>query len=70
MTSDFSSPVRGRPILGAIAGLLLGIGVSLDLRMFGVISLDSVLVVALTPAMLVLGGIIGAIHPLGFLRRG
>jgi hypothetical protein len=65
MNSDTPAPVRGRPILGAFAGLLLGIGISLDLLMFGVIPLESVLVVAIPPASLLLGGVIGALHPLG-----
>jgi hypothetical protein len=62
--------VRGRPFLGAVSGLLLATGVTLDLLVFGTIPLDHALVVVLPPAGLVLGGLIGALHPLGFLRRG
>ena len=34
---------RGRPILGAVMGLLLGVFVALDLLLFGIVAFDSAL---------------------------
>ncbi len=41
---------RGRPIRGAVAGLFLGLFVSLDLVIFGVLALDAA-VLALIPLL-------------------
>lgn len=46
---------RGRPVLGAIAGLFLGLFVGLDLAQFGVRPPDNVSVIVLPLAGLVLG---------------
>ena len=55
---------RGRPIRGAIAGLFFGLFVSLDLVVFGVVALDSNLLV-LMPVLGLAGGIaLGLTAPL------
>ena len=62
-------PVRGRPILGGFFGLLLGIFGAFDLLQMSFMPLDSVLVVVLPLAGLVLGALLGMLAPLRFLRR-
>jgi hypothetical protein len=57
--------VKGRPVLGAIAGLFFGLFVFLDLVFFKVIGSDSILFVALPIAGLVLGIALGLWKPLG-----
>ncbi|HEY4410558.1 MAG TPA: hypothetical protein VGO87_11810 [Acidimicrobiia bacterium] len=47
---------RGRPIRGAIAGLFFGLFLSLDLVIFGVVAIDSNLLV-LFPVLGLAGGI-------------
>jgi hypothetical protein len=55
---------RGRPVRGAIAGLLLGLFVSLDLVIFGVVALDAD-VLALIPLLGILAGVLlGVTAPL------
>ncbi len=61
--------MRGRPILGAVSGLFLGLFVAFDLLMFGVIASDSPLFVLLPVALLAVGIVLGAAAPLG-RRRG
>jgi uncharacterized YccA/Bax inhibitor family protein len=56
---------RGRPVLGAICGLFLGIFVALDLLMFNVRPLDTLSVVVLPLVGLVLGIVIGLAAPFG-----
>ena len=64
-------PARhGRPVIGAIAGLLFGLFLAVDLLLLGTIPLDNALVVILPLAGLVLGIAIGIFAPLGFLKRG
>lgn len=60
---------RGRPVIGAIAGLLFGIALSVDLLLMGTIALDSPLVVLLPVIFLLLGAVAGFFAPLRFLRR-
>ena len=56
---------RGRPVLGAIAGLLLGAFVAIDLMMFKVHRLDDVSVFGLPAIGLVLGILLGVVAPFG-----
>jgi hypothetical protein len=56
---------RGRPILGAIAGLFLGALVAADLALFGVRPLDEIAVYGFPIAGLLLGLLIGLWAPLG-----
>jgi hypothetical protein len=46
---------KGRPILGAFAGFFLGLFVAIDLLIFSVIQLDSIVVIILPILGLVLG---------------
>ena len=57
--------VRGRPILGAFGGLLFGLGLSLVLLTTGVLATNSILLVILPIALLVLGIVWAVIAPLG-----
>lgn len=61
--------LRGRPVLGSIFGLLLGIAVAADLLLLGAFALDSAMVVVLPIVFLVLGLLGGLYAPLGYLRR-
>jgi len=56
---------RGHPILGAIAGFLFGLFLGLTLLVAGVLALDSILLVVLPLALLVLGIVWGVAAPLG-----
>jgi hypothetical protein len=55
---------RGHPIRGAIAGLLFGIFVSLDLVIFGVLALDANLLALIPVLGLVAGVLLGVTTPL------
>ena len=57
--------VRGRPILGAFGGLLLGLGLSVVLLTTRVVASDSIVLVVLPLALLVLGIVWGIAAPLG-----
>jgi hypothetical protein len=57
----------GRPVLGAISGLLFGIFLALDLQQFAIRPLDSFSVIGLPAIGLVVGLALGLTHP---LRRG
>jgi hypothetical protein len=57
--------MRGRPVFGAISGLLFGLFVALDLILFGLVPLDSVLALVLPVVGLVLGIVVGVTTPLG-----
>lgn len=59
--------MRGRPVLGAVSGLFLGIFVALDLQQFGVRPLDNFSVIGLPLVGLALGLVLGLTGP---LRRG
>lgn len=56
---------RGRPVLGAFAGLFLGLFGGIDLVLFKVVATNSILVIALPVAGLVLGLVLGFAAPLG-----
>lgn len=60
---------RGRPVIGAIAGFLLGLFLAVDLLLLGVIPLDNALVVVLPVLFLVAGVGVGFFAPFGSLRR-
>jgi hypothetical protein len=62
-------PVRGRPLLGAVCGLLLGVFLAFDLLQMSLMPLSSPLVVAVPAGGLVLGALLGMLAPLRFLRR-
>jgi len=62
-------PVRGRPLLGAFWGLLLGVFLTFDLLQMSFMPLSSTLVVAVPVGGLVVGAVLGMIAPLRFLRR-
>ena len=59
---------RGRPILGALAGLLLGVFAALDLHVFGVWALSKSSETVLPLAGLTLGLFLGTTAPLGRRR--
>jgi hypothetical protein len=56
---------RGRPILGALSGLLLGLFLGIDLFLFGLVPLDSIAVTLLVVLGLVGGIALGFLAPLG-----
>ena len=56
---------RGRPILAAISGFLLGLFVALDLLLFNVIPLGSVVITILPLAGLVIVPAIAIFAPIG-----
>ena len=60
--------MRGRPILGAVAGLFLGLFLGADLLLLKVIASDSILLVLLPVVGLVVGIALGAVAPLGRRR--
>ena len=70
MTAGPAGSSRGRPILGAIMGLLFGVFLTIDLLFISVFALDSVMVLLLPPLSLVAGFALGLVAPLRFLRRG
>jgi hypothetical protein len=57
----------GRPVLGAVSGLLFGVFLALDLQQFSIRPLDNFSVIGLPLLGLVLGLALGLTHP---LRRG
>jgi hypothetical protein len=59
---------RGRPIRGAIAGLFLGLFLSLDLVIFGVFALDADALVLFPVLGVIAGAALGLTAPLR--RRG
>ena len=61
---------RGRPILGAIAGLFLGIFLAVDLQFFRIWSLTKASETILPAAGLVLGLLLGLVAPLGKPKSG
>jgi hypothetical protein len=58
----------GRPVLGAISGLFFGLFLSLALLTFGIVALDSIVIVILPVLFLLLGIVWGAWAPLGRRR--
>ena len=59
---------HGRPVLGAINGLFLGLFLALDLLFFGVVQLDSVVITILPVVGIVAGIVLGFWGPLGRSR--
>ena len=57
--------MRGRPVLGAISGLFLGLTVGLDLVMFKVLTLGTISIIVAPAAGFVLGIILGVAAPFG-----
>ncbi len=57
--------MRGRPILGAVSGLLLGVFVAIDLQQFGVRPFDTTLVVGAPVIGLLVGLAVARLAPLG-----
>ena len=55
---------RGRPVLGAVAGLFFGLSVAMLLVLVGVAPLDTSLLVVLPVLFLVLGLVWGTLAPL------
>jgi hypothetical protein len=55
---------KGRPVLGAIFGLILGGFVALDLQQYAIRPLDNVSIIGLPFAGLVVGLALGILHPL------
>jgi hypothetical protein len=60
---------RGRPVLGAIMGLLFGLFLGLDLAMLGVVPLESPMLVVLPLLGLLLGIGLGLSAPLKMFGR-
>lgn len=56
---------KGRPVLGAVMGLFFGLFVGLDLFMFGIVALDSVVITVLLVAGLLAGIALGLTAPFG-----
>lgn len=56
---------RGRPVLGAIAGLFFGIFIRLDLFVFGVLPLESNVLAFIPLVGLIAGVALGLTSPLG-----
>ena len=56
---------RGHPALGGLAGFLFGLGLAITMLVFGVVRLDSILLVVAPVLLLVLGIVWGKLAPLG-----
>jgi hypothetical protein len=54
---------KGRPILGAISGLLFGLFLTITLTVYAGVPFDSVLYIILTAGGLVLGIVLGFLGP-------
>lgn len=57
--------MKGRPILGAVAGLFLGLFLAVDLQQFGIRPLDTISVIGFPVIGLALGLLIAWWAPLG-----
>lgn len=57
--------MKGRPVLGVIAGLFLGIFLALLLQQFGIRPLDNLSVIGLPVLGVVLGLVMAGVAPLG-----
>ena len=62
--------MKGRPVLGAIAGLFFGLFVAVDLQQFSVRPLDSLSLFGLPALGLVVGILFAAWAPFGRKRAG
>ena len=56
---------RGRPVLGVLSGVVAGVALGVVLLVFGVLALDSSVLVVLPIAGLVVGLLLGLLGPLG-----
>ena len=56
---------RGRPVLGLLSGVVAGVALGVVLLVFGVLALDSSVLVVLPIAGLVLGLALGLFGPFG-----
>lgn len=57
--------MQGRPVLGAISGLLLGLFIAIDLQQFGVWPLDTWTAYGMPVLGLVLGLVLARVAPFG-----
>jgi hypothetical protein len=60
---------RGRPIAGAISGLLLGAFIAIDLTMFAIRPLDNLTAIGIPVIGMVLGLLLGMWAPFGGRSR-
>lgn len=60
---------HGRPILGAIFGLIFGLALAINLLFLGTFGLESAMVWVLPIAFLVIGGVLGYVAPLQYVLR-
>ena len=60
---------RGRPVWGAVFGLVFGIALTVDLLFFGTFGLESVMLWILPIVFLVIGAVLGYIAPLQLVMR-
>lgn len=56
---------KRRPVLGTISGLVFGVFLALDLVLFGIVPLDSAVLVVVPVVGLLLGILLGVTSPLG-----
>jgi uncharacterized YccA/Bax inhibitor family protein len=56
---------RGRPILGGFAGLLFGLSLALALLVFGIVALDSILLVVAPILGVIVGVLLAFVAPFG-----
>jgi hypothetical protein len=56
---------KGRPVLGAVAGFFFGVALSVLLLIFGVLPLDSIVVVVIPIVGLLIGVALGLTTPRG-----
>lgn len=57
--------MKGRPVLGALSGLLLGVFVAVELQQFGLRPLDTFSVVGMPLIGVVLGLVMAGVAPFG-----
>ncbi len=57
--------MKGKPVLGALAGLLLGLFVAVDLQQFGIRPLDNLSVIGFPLVGLIVGLLVAAAAPFG-----
>jgi hypothetical protein len=55
--------MKGRPVLGAVSGLVFGASLSLFLLTIGAVPLDSIVLVVIPALCLVFGIVVGAVAP-------
>ncbi|HWH32754.1 MAG TPA: hypothetical protein VNU01_08785 [Egibacteraceae bacterium] len=60
---------RGRPVVGAIAGLLLGVFLALDAVLLGLVPTNAAVLTVLPVLGLALGVAVGLTAPFGRFRR-